>query len=136
MGIIHACFGERGPIGIILVIHSWLANIRFGCVCGPTGLDQVRAVYPLVLPLPHVRRGRLRLYRLLFLGVPVQKAGWCVHDSSRMVTPCRLRFELDILEEIGQRPRELNTSEQNYYRQIIGQRAVHTMAFFILIYTG
>ena len=42
----------------------------------------------------------------------------------------------DILEEIGQPPRERSTNEQNYYRQIMSQRAVHMMAFFILIYIG
>ena len=42
----------------------------------------------------------------------------------------------EILEEIGQPPRERGTSEQNHYRQIMSQRAVHAMAFFILIYIG
>lgn len=42
----------------------------------------------------------------------------------------------EILEEIGQPPRERSVNEQNHYRQIMGQRAVHAMAFFILIYVG
>ena len=42
----------------------------------------------------------------------------------------------EILEEIGQPPRERGTGEQNHYRQIMDQRAVHVMAFFILIYIG
>ena len=42
----------------------------------------------------------------------------------------------EILEEIGQPPRERGTSGQNHYRQIMGQRAVHMMALFILIYIG
>ena len=42
----------------------------------------------------------------------------------------------EILEEIGQPPRERGTSEQSHYGQIMGQRAVHMMAFFIVIYVG
>lgn len=48
----------------------------------------------------------------------------------------RFKRQDDILEEIGQPPRERNTSTQNQYRQIMGQRPVHVMAFFILIYVG
>ena len=42
----------------------------------------------------------------------------------------------DILEEIGQPPRDRGASEQSHYRQIMSQRAVHVMAIFILIYIG
>jgi len=92
MGIIHACFGEHGSIGIILAIHSQLTDARFGCVCGPIGLDKIRAASPLVLPLPYVHRSRLRVYRFLFVGLPVQKAGWCARCSSCMVILYQLCF--------------------------------------------
>jgi len=42
----------------------------------------------------------------------------------------------EILEEIGQPPKERGTNEQNHYRQIMSQRPVHMMAIFILIYIG
>lgn len=67
----------------VLCFFSWLTVIRFGCICGRTGLDQVRRVSQLVLPLHYVHRSRLRLYRLLFLGLPVQETGWCVYRSYR-----------------------------------------------------
>jgi hypothetical protein len=40
------------------------------------------------------------------------------------------------LLEIGQHPKEAEASEHSAYRQILGLRAVHLMAFFILIYVG
>jgi hypothetical protein len=42
----------------------------------------------------------------------------------------------DILEEIGQPPKERGADNQNHYRQIMSQRAVHMMAFFITVYVG
>jgi len=45
-------------------------------------------------------------------------------------------FISEILEEIGQPLKERSTNEQNHYRQIMSQRPVHMMAFFILIYVG
>jgi len=42
----------------------------------------------------------------------------------------------DILEEIGHPPKDRGANEQNHYRQIMGLRAVHVMAFFSLIYVG
>lgn len=62
-------------------------------------------------------------------GAHTTRAVRSPHVANRVLIP-------DILEEIGQPPKERSTSEQNYYRQIINQRAVHTMAFFILIYIG
>lgn len=43
---------------------------------------------------------------------------------------------VECLLEIGQHPEEGETSERSAYSQIFGLRAVHLMAFFILIYVG
>ena len=43
---------------------------------------------------------------------------------------------VECLLEIGQHPEEAETSERSAYSQIFGLRAVHLMAFFILIYVG
>lgn len=43
---------------------------------------------------------------------------------------------LECLLEIGQRPEEGEASEHGAYHQIFRLRAVHLMAFFILIYVG
>lgn len=43
---------------------------------------------------------------------------------------------LECLQEIGQYPEEGETGENGTYRQIFRLRAVHLMAFFILIYVG
>ena len=42
----------------------------------------------------------------------------------------------ECLLEIGQRPEEPEANEHNSYRQIFRLRAVHLMAFFILVYVG
>jgi len=42
----------------------------------------------------------------------------------------------EVLEEIGQPPKEREENEQNHYRQIMSQRAVHMMALFVAIYIG
>ena len=111
MGIIHACFGECGPVGIILTIHSWLNTGRAGCVCRTIGLDQVRTVHPLVLPLSYIRRSRLRLYCYLFLGIPVQKAGWCARCSSCTAARFRLHFKIRYFG------RDRSTAEGAQYQQ-------------------
>ncbi|KAF9650312.1 MFS general substrate transporter [Thelephora ganbajun] len=69
------------------------------------------------------------LHYLTSIGV----ASTCIVCSSLVF---RFRKQDEILEEIGQPPRERGTNEQNHYRQIMSQRAVHVMAFFILIYVG
>lgn len=43
---------------------------------------------------------------------------------------------VECLLEIGQHPKEAEASEHSAYRQIFGLRAVHLMAFFIMIYVG
>ncbi|KAI3602528.1 hypothetical protein WG66_009312 [Moniliophthora roreri] len=43
---------------------------------------------------------------------------------------------IDCLAEIGQQPGEKGTSEHSSFRQILGQRNVHLMAFFIMVYVG
>ena len=48
----------------------------------------------------------------------------------------RLSCDAECLLEIGQHPEEAEGSEQSAYRQIFRLRAVHLMAFFILIYVG
>lgn len=51
-----------------------------------------------------------------------------VHTSLSCVIECLL--------EIGQHPKEEEVSEHGAYRQILGLRAVHLMAFFIMVYVG
>jgi len=58
-----------------------------------------------------------------------------VHRSCRLHVADRDLIS-EILEEIGQPLKERGASEQNHYSQIMGQRAVHMMAFFIMIYIG
>jgi len=60
-------------------------------------------------------------------------ASACIVCSSLVF---RFKKQDEILEEIGQPPKERGTSEQNHYSQIMSQRAVHMMAIFILIYIG
>jgi len=89
VGVMHAFFGNCGSVPtFFLMILSWLTIIRIGCVCGATCINQVRGFSPLVLPLPYVHRGRLGLYRLLFLGLPVQKARWYARHPFRTVARC------------------------------------------------
>ena len=47
-----------------------------------------------------------------------------------------LNWIVECLLEIGQHPEEGDASAHNVYRQIFHLRAVHLMAFFILIYVG
>jgi len=51
-----------------------------------------------------------------------------MHASLSCVVECLL--------EIGQHPQEEEASERSAYRQILGLRAVHLMAFFIMVYVG
>lgn len=40
------------------------------------------------------------------------------------------------MAEIGQAPREKSTSQHSEFRQVLGQKTVHLLAFFILVYVG
>lgn len=40
------------------------------------------------------------------------------------------------MEKIGQGATEKDTSNENKFRQILGQKTVHLLAFFILVYVG
>ena len=51
-----------------------------------------------------------------------------IHTSLTCVVECLL--------EIGQHPQEAEASDRSAYRQILGLRAVHLMAFFIMVYVG
>ena len=42
----------------------------------------------------------------------------------------------ECLKEIGEEPTVRGTSEHNKYRQILGQKVVHLLAFFSLVYVG
>ena len=55
---------------------------------------------------------------------------------SLWVATARLTCAIECLLEIGQQQEEAETSEHSMYRQIFRLRAVHLMAFFILIYVG
>lgn len=73
LAIIHAFFGWCHLFGTIPLV---ILVIRPGRIRSATGVDKVCRFSPLVPPLPHIHRSRLRLYRLLLLGLPIQKAGW------------------------------------------------------------
>ena len=49
---------------------------------------------------------------------------------------CFLSRALECLLEIGQHSEEAEGTEHSSYRQIFRLRAVHLMAFFILVYVG
>ena len=48
----------------------------------------------------------------------------------------QLSTRKECLQEIGQPAGETSTSTENKYRQIMGQKVVHLLAFFSLIYVG
>ena len=56
------------------------------------------------------------------------RSAWGVNAWLTCVVECLL--------EIGQHPEEAEASERSVYSQIFRLRAVHLMAFFILIYVG
>lgn len=55
--------------------------------------------------------------------------------NDRRRTPTR-RSYADCLAEIGQPAGEKSTSEEGKFRQILGNKNVHFLAFFILVYVG
>ncbi|OCH86759.1 MFS general substrate transporter [Obba rivulosa] len=64
--------------------------------------------------------------------------GVAILDTIAQVVVFRFRDQDECLAEIGQPPSEkaASTNEDNKYKQIFRMRAVHYLAFFILIYVG
>jgi len=56
----------------------------------------------------------------------------CLFDTMHASLSC----VVECLLEIGQHPQEEEANERSAYRQILGLRAVHLMAFFIMVYVG
>ncbi|KAF9653480.1 MFS general substrate transporter [Thelephora ganbajun] len=62
--------------------------------------------------------------------------GLAVTSAVLAVVIFRFKTQEECLLEIGQHPEETESGEHSAYRQIFRLRAVHLMAFFILIYVG
>ncbi|KAK7056396.1 hypothetical protein VNI00_002950 [Paramarasmius palmivorus] len=62
--------------------------------------------------------------------------GFAVINVIGLVLVFRFKSQDDCLGEIGQAVGEKSTSEHSNFRQILGQKNVHLMAFFILVYVG
>lgn len=59
-------------------------------------------------------------------------SGTCCDEFDFIINDVRLRS----CGAIGRPPQEEGTSHENHYRQILGLRVVHILAFFILAYVG
>ncbi|KAF8664605.1 hypothetical protein AX16_000705 [Volvariella volvacea WC 439] len=62
--------------------------------------------------------------------------GLALSDSVLLLAVFRLKSQDECLMEMGQVAGEKGTSQHNAYRQILGLRTVHILAFFILVYVG
>ncbi|KAF8992924.1 major facilitator superfamily domain-containing protein [Cyathus striatus] len=59
-----------------------------------------------------------------------------ISNTILLVTIFRLKSQDECLAEIGQPAGEKGTSEHSAFRQILSQKAVHLLAFFVLVYVG
>ncbi|KAJ8516259.1 hypothetical protein ONZ45_g6401 [Pleurotus djamor] len=62
--------------------------------------------------------------------------GIAISNSIVLTMIFRLKGQDECLAEMGQPAGEKDSSEHSKFRQILGQRAVHYLAFFILVYVG
>lgn len=109
--------------------------IRSRSVLCTVGLDPVFYHEALVLPLPFFV-GHCGHQRSSCDGdISFQNTrGWIFRLSGAVNV--FLSCSVECLLEIGQHPEEAEENEQSAYRQIFRLRAVHLMAFFILVYVG
>ena len=114
---------------------STFTPIRSRGVLRTVGLDPVLYHEALVLPLfifvGHCGRQRTSCNG----GVSFQNTrGWV--SSLPGTVNVLLNFVVECLLEIGQHSEEAEADEHSAYRRIFRLRAVHLMAFFILVYVG
>ncbi|KAI0052084.1 MFS general substrate transporter [Auriscalpium vulgare] len=62
--------------------------------------------------------------------------GLAVSNTALLSAVFRLRTQDEIMAEAGQEPQEVESGQGSKYRQILGIRAVHSLALFALIYVG
>ncbi|KAL0960048.1 hypothetical protein HGRIS_011696 [Hohenbuehelia grisea] len=62
--------------------------------------------------------------------------GIAVSNTLLLIAVFRLKTQDECLAEIGIEPGEKGTSEHSQFRQILGLKTVHLLAFFILVYVG
>ncbi|KAF8664609.1 hypothetical protein AX16_000708 [Volvariella volvacea WC 439] len=62
--------------------------------------------------------------------------GLSLSNAILLLVVFRLKSQDECLIEMGQTAREKGTSQHNPYRQILGLRTVHLLAFFVLVYVG
>ncbi|EEB94747.1 hypothetical protein MPER_06391 [Moniliophthora perniciosa FA553] len=95
-------------------------------------LHAIYGVGALCAPLVDTQFAQLERWAFHFLF----SLGFAVINVVALVLTFRFKSQDDCLAEIGQQPDEKGTSEHSSFRQILGQRNVHLMAFFIMVYVG
>ncbi|ESK97816.1 hypothetical protein Moror_17245 [Moniliophthora roreri MCA 2997] len=95
-------------------------------------LHAIYGVGALCAPLVATQFAQLEHWSFHFLF----SLGFAVINVAALVLTFRFKSQDDCLAEIGQQPGEKGTSEHSSFRQILGQRNVHLMAFFIMVYVG
>ncbi|KAF9010235.1 MFS general substrate transporter, partial [Cyathus striatus] len=110
MGILHAGY----------VVHCYVLThtySRFGSICCPLVSTQ----------FAQIRHWSFHYLVSLAIGLS---------NTVLLITIFRLKSQDECLAQIGQPAREKGNSEHSTFRQILSQRAVHLLAFFILVYVG
>lgn len=114
--------------------RCWLSVYRNGRVCSSTCRYPVLALPSLVVLLPYLSWDRYHQCRYPHRSVPVQITGW--YDAIILYDTVRLISETEVYAESGQEAGEVGTAKGSKYRQILGLKTVHVLAFFLLVYVG
>ncbi|ETW78487.1 hypothetical protein HETIRDRAFT_460335 [Heterobasidion irregulare TC 32-1] len=95
----------------------------------------LHAVYgagALASPLVATQFAQLRHWSFHYLV----SLGIALSNTAILATVFRFKTQDECLAQIGQAAGETGASEDSKYRQIFGLKAVHLLAFFILVYVG
>jgi hypothetical protein len=96
--------------------------------------NAIRATTPVVFPLLGFPRGRVYQHSTPDSCFPLQISRW--YFSFRMFFLIFIPLPTECLAEIGQAVPESGSHENRTLRHILGVKAVHMLAFFILVYVG
>ncbi|ESK90172.1 hypothetical protein Moror_7761 [Moniliophthora roreri MCA 2997] len=121
--------------GAGLAIQDAQANGFVAALKDETKMGILHAVYglgALCSPLVSTQFAQLTHWSFNFLC----SLGIAVVNTILLVVIFRGRNQDDLLAETGVPPGEKGNSEHSTFRQILTQRNVHLMAFFILVYVG
>ncbi|KDQ58464.1 hypothetical protein JAAARDRAFT_669074 [Jaapia argillacea MUCL 33604] len=145
--VAYAMLAPAGPFPLMIVaygIAGFGISLQNAQACGfvaslkehaSTKMCVLHACYGLgafTAPLVATHFANTRHWSFHFLI----SVGIAISNTALLTAVFRFRTQDDVMAKAGQGPGEVGTGGGSQYRQLMGQKALHLLAFFALIYVG